>query len=112
MTEERALNTGWCGIILNNQIAQKPQKAITMKENEISSKIIGCAIKVHKALGPGLLESAYQECLFYEIKKCGMSVKKQFPMPLTYEEVQLDFGYRLDLLVEDRVVIEIKSVDA
>ena len=112
MTEERTLNMGWCGIILSNEIVQKPQKAKSMTENEISSKIIGCAIKVHKSLGPGLLESAYQECLFYELKKCGMSVKKQFPMPLTYEEVQLDFGYRLDLLVEDRVVVEIKSVES
>ena len=82
-----------------------------MIENEISKKIIGCAIEVHKELGPGLLESAYQECLYYELKQAGMKVKKEKPMPIVYKEVKLDHGYRIDLLVEDKVVVEIKTVE-
>ncbi|MBL7994975.1 GxxExxY protein [bacterium] len=83
-----------------------------MTENEIASKIIGLAIEVHKALGPGLLESAYQECLYYKIGKSGMMVEKEKPIPVVFEEVKLDCGYRLDLLVEKKMVIEIKSVEA
>jgi GxxExxY protein len=83
-----------------------------MTENEISQTIIGCAIEVHKILGPGLLESAYEECLYYELQMSGLKVEKQKSLPLVYKEVKLDAGYRIDLLVEDKVVIEIKSVDA
>lgn len=83
-----------------------------MKENELSGKIIGCAIEVHKQLGPGLLESAYQECLFYELREAGLKVPKEKPMPIVYKEVKLDHGYRMDLLVEDKVVVEIKTVEA
>ena len=83
-----------------------------MTENKLSRIIIGCAIEVHKQLGPGLLESAYQECLFYELKKAGLRVQKEKPMPIVYKEVKLDHGYRIDLLVEDKVVVEIKTVDA
>lgn len=83
-----------------------------MIENIITEKIIGCAIKVHKNLGPGLLESAYQECLFFELQKAGLKVEKEKPLPLIYEDVKLECGYRLDLLVEDKVIIEIKSVEA
>ncbi|MCF8297967.1 MAG: GxxExxY protein [Saprospiraceae bacterium] len=83
-----------------------------MIENELSKKIIGCAIEVHKQLGPGLLESAYQECLFYELKQAGLKVQKEKPMPIVYKEIKLDHGYRIDLLVEDKVVIEIKTVEA
>ena len=82
-----------------------------MVENELSKKIIGCAIEVHKQLGPGLLESAYQECLYYELILAGLKVQKEKPMPIVYKEVKLDHGYRIDLLVEDKVVIEIKTVD-
>jgi GxxExxY protein len=82
-----------------------------MIENELSQKIIGCAVEVHKHLGPGLLESAYQECLYYELKKLGLKVQKEKPMPIVYKEVKLDHGYRIDLLVEDKVVIEIKTVE-
>ena len=82
-----------------------------MMENEISEKIIGCAIQVHKSLGPGLLESAYLECLYYELQNTGLFVEKQKPLPLVYKEVKLDAGYRLDLIVEKKVIIEIKSVD-
>ena len=83
-----------------------------MIENELSKKIIGCAIEVHKQLGPGLLESAYQECLYYELKLAGLQVQKEKPMPIVYKEVKLDHGYRIDLLVEEKVVIEIKTVEA
>lgn len=83
-----------------------------MTENEIANKVIGAAIEVHKVLGPGLLESAYKECLFYKIGKSGMWIEKEKPMPLIFEEVKLDCGYRMDLLVERKLVIEIKSVDA
>jgi len=83
-----------------------------MTENEISNKVIEIAIEIHKALGPGLLESAYKECMYYKIKKSGLYVEKEKPLPLIYEEVKLDCGYRIDLLVENKLVIEIKSVEA
>ena len=83
-----------------------------MHENKIANIIIGCAIDVHKALGPGLLESAYQECLYYKLLKEGLQLHKEKPMPLVFEEVHLECGYRIDILVEDKVVIEVKSVEA
>lgn len=83
-----------------------------MNENELSNKIIGLAIEVHTVLGPGLLESAYKECLYYKIGKSGLVVEKEKPMPLIFEEVKLDCGYRIDLVVEKKLVIEIKSVEA
>ena len=82
-----------------------------MTENTIAKRIIGCAIEVHKALGPGLLESAYQECLFYKLQKEDLHVIKEKAMPLVFEDVQLECGYRIDLLVENKVVIELKSVE-
>jgi GxxExxY protein len=82
-----------------------------MKENDITQKIIGCAIEVHKALGPGLLESAYEECLFFELQAAGLKVEKQKPLPVIYKDIRLEAGYRVDLLVEDCVVIELKSVE-
>ena len=82
-----------------------------MNENEIANKVIGLAIEVHKALGPGLLESAYKECLYYKIIQAGMIAEKEKAMPLIFEEVKLECGYRMDILVENKVVIEIKSVD-
>ena len=83
-----------------------------MSENEISSKIIGAAIEVHKQLGPGLLESTYETCLTYELKQMGLDVKQQQALPVVYKEVKLDAGYRIDLLIENKVIIEIKSVEA
>jgi GxxExxY protein len=83
-----------------------------LTEDEISNKIIGLAIEVHQSLGLGLLESAYSECLYYKLYKSGLWVEKEKPMPLVFEEVKLDCGYRIDLLVENKVVIEIKSVEA
>jgi GxxExxY protein len=83
-----------------------------MTENELSSKVIGAAINIHRVLGPGLLESAYRECLYYELRKDGLVVEKEKPMPIIYEDVKLDHGYRIDLLIESRVVIEIKTVES
>lgn len=80
-------------------------------ENELSKIILGCAIEVHKQLGLGLLESAYQECLLYELLKVGLEVVKEKPMPIIYKDVKLDHGYRIDLLVNNKVVIEIKTVE-
>lgn len=77
----------------------------------LTEKIIGCAINVHKALGPGLLESAYEECLCYELMQSGLEVERQKPIPLIYKEVKLDCGYRLDLLVNKEVIVELKSVE-
>ena len=87
-------------------------KGTEMIENEFSKRVIGIAIEVHSALGPGLLESAYKECLFYKIKQQGLFVEKEKPMPLLFEEVKLDCGYRLDLLVEGKLVVEVKAVEA
>jgi GxxExxY protein len=83
-----------------------------MSENEISYQIIGCSIKVHRVLGPGLLESAYEACLYYELLKAGLFAERQKPVPLIYEEVKLDCGYRADLVVEKKVIIEVKAVEA
>jgi len=82
-----------------------------MSENEISKIILGKAIEVHKQLGPGLLESAYQECLYYELKKEGLAVEKEKALPIVYKEIKLDHGYRIDLLIEKKVVIELKTVE-
>ncbi len=82
-----------------------------MTENEISNLVIGKAIEIHKALGPGLLESAYKECLFYELTSAGVKVEKEKPVPIIYKEIKLDHGYRIDLLVENKVVVELKTVE-
>ena len=83
-----------------------------MTDYELTQKVIGCAMKVHSALGPGLLESAYQECLCFELLRAGLYVEKQKPMPLVYSEVKLDCGYRVDIMVERRLILEIKAVEA
>ena len=83
-----------------------------MTENEISKIVFDCGLKVHKVLGPGLLESAYEECLFYELLKTGVTVEKQKGLPLIYEEVKLDIGYRTDLIIENKLIVEIKAVEA
>ncbi len=83
-----------------------------MELNELSSKIIGGAIEVHKALGPGLLESAYEECLAYELDLRGLSIERQKPLPVTYKGKRLDCGYRLDLVVEKAIILELKSCEA
>jgi GxxExxY protein len=84
---------------------------MALSENELSNIIIGCAIEVHKHLGPGLLESAYRECLYHELTNAGLCVKREKPLPIVYKDIKLDHGYRMDLLVNDKVVIEIKTVE-
>ncbi len=86
--------------------------AISPDLNGLSNKVIGFAIKIHSSLGPGLLESVYKECLFYELDKAGYIVVKEKPLPLMYESVKLDIGYRVDLLVENKLIIEVKAVEA
>lgn len=79
--------------------------------NQLTKKIIGAAIEVHEHLGPGLLESAYETCLAYELEKAGLKVERQKPLPIVYKEINLDQGYRIDLLVENRVIVELKAVE-
>lgn len=83
-----------------------------MQENEISQIVFESDLKIHRELGPGLLESAYEECLIYELRTKGLFVERQKPMPLIYESVKMDVGYRLDLIVENKVVIEVKSCES
>ena len=90
---------------LENEVSQDELDAITYK-------IIGLAIEVHRQLGPGLLESAYQECLYYEIVNSGLAVERQKVLPIIYKEIKLDHGYRIDLLIENKIVIELKTVEA
>jgi GxxExxY protein len=88
-------------------------KKLSMDElNKITEAIIGAAIEVHRALGPGLLESAYVTCLVYELRERGLKVLQEVPLPLVYKEVKLDCGYRLDLVVNDAVIVEVKSVES
>ena len=82
-----------------------------MTENDIGTAIIGAAIKVHSVVGPGLLESAYETCLVYELEKLRFRIRKQIAIPIRYEDLSIDNGYRIDLLVEDRVVVELKAVE-
>ena len=82
-----------------------------MTENEIAKLVYDCSLRVHKALGPGLLESAYRECLCYELFKTGIYVEKEKPLPLVYEEIKLDIGYRMDIVLENKFIIEVKSVE-
>ena len=91
---------------------RKYKTAMSIAINELSSIVIGCAIEVHKHLGPGLLESAYQECLLFELKNRGLKVEKEKSLPIIYKDIKLDHGYRMDLLVNDKVVIELKTVEA
>jgi len=82
-----------------------------METNKITGQIVDAAMKVHSQLGPGLLESAYEACLAFELRKRGLQVRTQVELPITYDEIKLDVGYRLDLLVESSVIVELKSVD-
>ena len=82
-----------------------------MELNELTYKIIGCAYDVHKALGPGLLESTYEKCLCFELEKLGIKYEKQKELPINYKGITIDNGYRIDILVEDKIVIELKSVE-
>jgi len=90
---------------------EEPSK-ISPDLESLSYKIIGLAIEVHRQLGPGLLESAYQQCLFYEIKKAGFKVEKEVMLQIIYKEIKIDHGYRIDLLIEDKLVVELKTVES
>jgi len=79
--------------------------------DRLTEKIIGCAIEVHKSVGPGLLESAYEECRCFELASAGLEFRRQVSLPVVYKEIKLDCGYRLDIIVEDQVIIEIKAVE-
>lgn len=83
-----------------------------MNENEITGLFIGCAIQVHQKLGPGLLESVYEECVAYELNKIGMFVERQKALPVIYETIKLEAGYRVDFMLERKVIIELKAVEA
>jgi GxxExxY protein len=89
-----------------NDITEKAQK----QEDLLTGKIIGAAIEVHRRLGPGLLESTYETCLCFELNHVGLRVNRQIPVPIFYRDVRLDSGYRIDMIVEDEVIVEIKSV--
>jgi GxxExxY protein len=93
----------------------QPQRAQSHTEvsgvNQVTQSIIGCAMKVHTALGPGLLESAYEVCLMHELVKAGFTVQSQLALPIEYDGVKLDAGYRIDLLVQDLVIVELKCVE-
>ncbi|MCX7045261.1 MAG: GxxExxY protein [Candidatus Sumerlaeota bacterium] len=80
-------------------------------KDPLSQKVIGCAIQVHRELGPGLLESAYEECLCYELKLAGLSFERQVPLPVIYKEVKMDCGYRLDVVVDKKLILELKTVE-
>ena len=82
-----------------------------MEFDELSNRVIGCALEVHRKLGPGLLESTYEQCLAHELQLNGISFKLQHPQPVEYKGVHLDCGYRVDLLIEDELIIELKSVE-
>jgi GxxExxY protein len=82
-----------------------------MEFESLSKDVLGAAIEVHKHLGPGLLESAYEECLSYELMQKGYKIERQKPIPVVYKEIKLECGYRIDILVEDKIVLELKSVD-
>lgn len=84
----------------------------SMDREKLFKEILDISFRIHKALGPGLLESAYEACLFYEMQKSGLYVERQKALPLIYEEVKLDAGYRVDLMIENQIIVEIKSIEA
>jgi GxxExxY protein len=83
-----------------------------MNPNDVSGQIVDAAIRVHSVLGPGLLESAYEACLAYELRKRGLEIRTQVPLPISYDDLQLDAGYRIDMLVQDVIIVELKAVDS
>ena len=96
---------------MNLSFSSKEGAEVKQSMNEITEKIIGAAIAVHKELGPGLLESAYETCLVYELLQSGLKVESQKSLPVSYRGVKVDCGYRIDLLVEDQIILELKSVE-
>lgn len=98
--------------VITQSFAERDTEFHREMDNKLTDIIIGCAIEVHRHLGPGLLESAYQECLLFELRSKGLIVQKEKPVPIVYKDIKLDHGYRIDLLVENKVVIEIKTVES
>ena len=96
---------------MNLSFSSKEGAEVKQSMNEITEKIIGAAIAVHKELGPGLLESAYEACLVYELVQSGLKVESQKSLPVSYRGVKVDCGYRIDLLVEDQIILELKSIE-
>jgi len=96
-------------VIQNGNINRRD--AETQSFNELTERVIGACIEIHRVLGPGLLESAYEECLCYELSRGGIKFERQKPLPVHYKEVNLECGYRLDLVVEQKLIVELKAVD-
>ena len=84
---------------------------MAFENDRLTEKVIGLAIEVHRQLGPGLLESAYEECLCLELQEAGLAIRRQVPLPITYKSIRLDCGYRLDLLIEDQLILELKAIE-
>jgi GxxExxY protein len=91
--------------------ADAPEDRHAVPRDPLTERVIGAAIEVHRHLGPGLLESAYEECLFWELGQAGLKTLRQVPLPVVYKEVKLDIGYRLDLVVQDKLIVELKTVE-
>ena len=96
---------------ITEEYAERAEMSELENLDGITDQVIGAAIEVHRRLGPGLLESAYETCLAFELIECGLEIEQQKALPVVYREVKLDIGYRLDLLVDNKVIIEVKSVD-
>lgn len=97
--------------LITAELAENAERNDGMKLNELTEKIIGAAINVHRELGPGLLKSAYEKCMVFDLTETGFKVEQQKPLPIVYKGVKLECGYRLDLLIEDEIIVEIKSVE-
>lgn len=97
---------------MNHQDTKAPREPIPKETDEVASKVVDAAFAVHKALGPGLLESVYEVCLLHELKKRGVKAERQVLLPVLYDNLRLDAGLRLDLVVENRIVVELKAVEA
>ncbi len=91
--------------------AEAPEDRHSVLRDPLTERVIGAAIEVHRHLGPGLLESAYEECLLWELGQAGLKPLRQVPLPVVYKEVKLDIGYRLDLVVQDKLIVELKTVE-
>jgi GxxExxY protein len=96
----------------NTEITEQARRARSVGDDDLGRAIIGCALKVHRTLGPGLLESVYETCLAHELQKSGIACERQVPLPVVYDGMTIDQGYRIDLLVAGRVVVEVKSIEA
>src|SRR3982751_2861979 len=98
--------------VRNNRGDRRDTRRGAVDENDVGERLLGCALKVHRALGPGLLENAYEACLSYELFKAGLEHERQLALPIVYDGTRIDLGYRLDLLVRNTVVVEVKAVEA